>query len=146
MLHVFDETQNKISLRNKLVILIVVAVLPFFVMAVYLLVSLKGYSSSYDSIVSNMMIANNYNLDFKDELDESIYRLVAGSITLDDIEGDATVQDPYELLQTLRTDFRDLVNITTDRESVRTTDRGCFGTFAEGYCRVDFGSLFLMDR
>jgi two-component system sensor histidine kinase YesM len=113
----FEESQNKISLRNKLIILIVVAVLPFFVMSVYLLISLKGYSESYDSIVSNMMIANNYNLDFKDELDESIYRLVAGSITLDDIESDATVQDPYELLQTLRTDFRDLVNITTDRES-----------------------------
>ncbi len=100
-----------------LILLVAVAILPFLAMSVYLLVSLKGYSSAYDKIVSNMMIANNYNLDFRDELDESIYRLVAGSITLDSIGSDNTVEDPYELVDTLREDFSDLVRITTDRES-----------------------------
>ena len=69
---------KKSSLKQKLILLVGVAVLPFLVMSVYLLVSLRGYSEAYDSIVSNMMIANNYNLDFRDELDDSIYRLVAG--------------------------------------------------------------------
>lgn len=100
-----------------LILLVAVAILPFLAMSVYLLISLKGYSRSYDKIVSNMMIANNYNLDFRDELDESIYRLVAGSITLDSIGSDNSVEDPYELVNTLREDFSDLVKITTDRES-----------------------------
>lgn len=100
-----------------LIVLVTVTILPFFAMSVYLLVSLKGYSNAYDKIVSNMMIANNYNLDFRDELDESIYRLVAGSITLDSIGADASVTDPYELVDQLREDFNDLVKITTDRES-----------------------------
>ncbi|MGN0337742.1 MAG: sensor histidine kinase [Lachnospiraceae bacterium] len=111
------EQLKKASLKQKLGLLVSVAMLPFLVMSVYLLVSLRGYSEAYDSIVSNMMIANNYNLDFRDELDESIYRLVAGSITLDNIDDDDTVKDPYELVQKLRRDFSALVNITTDRES-----------------------------
>ena len=98
-------------------LLVAVTMLPFLAMSVYLLISLKGYSDTYDNIVSNMMIANNYNLDFRDELDESIYRLVAGTITLDNIESDSTVKDPYELVGTLRGDFNKLVKITTDRES-----------------------------
>ncbi len=111
------EQSNKSSLKNKLILLVCVAVLPFLAMSVYLLVSLKGYSNAYDNIVSNMMIANNYNLDFRDELDESIYRLVAGSITLESIDDDESVKDPYELVQKLREDFSALVKITTDRES-----------------------------
>ncbi|MBO5153331.1 MAG: sensor histidine kinase [Eubacterium sp.] len=111
------EQLKKASLKQKLGLLVSVAMLPFLVMSVYLLVSLRGYSEAYDSIVSNMMIANNYNLNFRDELDESIYRLVAGSITLDNIDDDDTVKDPYELVQKLRRDFSALVNITTDRES-----------------------------
>ncbi|MCI7130180.1 MAG: sensor histidine kinase [Lachnospiraceae bacterium] len=113
----YFETSKTSSLKNKLILLVGVAVLPFLVMSVYLLISLNGYSKAYDNIVSNMMIANNYNLDFRDELDESIYRLVAGSITLENIDDDDSVKDPYELVQKLRTDFSALVKITTDRES-----------------------------
>lgn len=108
---------KKSSLKHNLILFVAVAVLPFLVMSIYLLVSLKGYSQAYDNIVSNMMIANSYNLDFRDELDESIYRLVAGSITLDNIDADDSVKDPYELVNKLRKDFSALVKIATDRES-----------------------------
>lgn len=105
------------SLKGTLTLLVAVAALPFLVLSVYLLVSLKGYSRAYDNIVSNMTVANDYNLDFKNELDESIYRLVSGSITFAGLEEDASVQDPYELVDALREDFGALVRITTDRES-----------------------------
>ena len=111
------ERSKKSSLKSKLFLLVGVAMLPFLVMAAYLLISLNGYSKAYDNIVSNMMIANNYNLDFRDELDESIYRLVAGSITLDNIDDDESIKDPYDLVHKLRKDFSALVKITTDRES-----------------------------
>ena len=116
-MHKYIEQPKKSSLKQKLILLVGVAVLPFLVMSAYLLISLKGYSKAYDNIVSNMMIANNYNLDFRDELDESIYWLVAGSITLDSIGDDESVKDPYELVRKLREDFSALVKITTDRES-----------------------------
>jgi two-component system sensor histidine kinase YesM len=108
---------KKLSLRSRLGILAAVAALPFLGVSVYLLISLKGYSDSYDSIVSNLMIANHYNLDFKDDLDESIYRLVAGSVTDGDVEEEDTAEDPYVLVDQLRTDFRALEAVTTEEES-----------------------------
>lgn len=52
----------------------------------YLLASMASYSNTYSEIVSNMTVANNYNLNFKEEMDESLYKLVVGYVTLDNIE------------------------------------------------------------
>lgn len=97
--------------------LVTIALVPSFALAISILLSMYNYSKAYDEIISNMTIANSYNLNFKDELDESIYRLVAGSITLESIEEDDSVSNPYQLTRELRRDFEALVAITTDRES-----------------------------
>ena len=63
------------SIRNKILALAAGAMLPFLALAVGLLVSMKNYSRTYGNTVSNMTIANNYNLNFKEEMDESLYKL-----------------------------------------------------------------------
>ena len=57
------------------------AALPFVLVAVFLMISMMNYSRTYDSIVRNMTTANNYNLNFKEEMDESLYKIVAVSYT-----------------------------------------------------------------
>lgn len=94
-----------------------VAIVPLLGIAIYLIIALDNYRSAYDSIVSNMTVANNYNLNFKEELDESIYKLAVGYISFDNIQDDDSLEDPYELIGELRTDFTALAAITTDRES-----------------------------
>ena len=94
-----------------------VVAVPFLVMVIYLLYALRGYSSAYDTIVSNMTVANNYNLNFKEEMDESLYKLVVGAVTFESIRQDDTLQDPYELINELRGEFTRLMTITTDGES-----------------------------
>ena len=105
------------SLRNKLIALVVVAIVPFLVLTVYVIIALQNYSTAYDEIVSNMTVANSYNLNFKEELDESIYKLVVGTVTFENIEEDDSLTNPYTLIDELRSDFGELVNITTDKES-----------------------------
>ena len=56
------------SLRNKLILLIAVAMIPLLSLTVYIIFALQNYSNAYDSIVSNMTVANSYNLNFKEEL------------------------------------------------------------------------------
>ncbi len=107
----------KYPLKMKIVFLVMVAIVPLLGIAIYLIVALDNYRSAYDSIVSNMTVANNYNLNFKEELDESIYKLAVGYISFDNIQDDDSLQDPYALIGELRTDFTDLAAITTDRES-----------------------------
>ena len=104
-------------MRNKLIALVVVAIVPFLVLTVYVIIALQNYSTAYDEIVSNMTVANSYNLNFKEELDESIYKLVVGTVTFENIEEDDSLTNPYTLIDELRNDFGELVNITTDKES-----------------------------
>ena len=108
---------NKYSLKNKLMFLILGTALPFACITAYLIFSLRNYSRAYDKIVSNMTIANSYNLNFKEEMDESLYKLVVGAVTFENISEDGTLEDPYKVIGELREDFGVLMQITTDRES-----------------------------
>ena len=105
------------SLRNKLIALVIVAIVPLLALTIYVIVALQNYSTAYDEIVSNMTVANSYNLNFKEELDESIYKLVVGSVTFETIEEDDSLKSPYALIDELREDFKELAEITTDKES-----------------------------
>mgnify|MGYP003370045495 CR=1 FL=1 len=105
------------SIRNKILLLAAAAALPFLVLLVYLLVSMGNYSKAYDKIVSNLTIANNYNLSFKEEMDESLYKLVVGYVEFENISKEETLKDPYALIEDLRSTFTDLMDITTGEES-----------------------------
>lgn len=107
----------KYSIKYKLSALTAVIVVPFLAMVIYLIYALYSYSASYDTIVSNMTVANNYNLNFKEEMDESLYKLVVGAVTFESIGSDSSLEDPYYLIGELRSEFNNLMSITTDGES-----------------------------
>lgn len=110
-------TKVKYSIKDKLIMLSAVAALPFLIMVIYLIYALHNYSAAYDTIVSNMTVANTYNLNFKEEMDESLYKLVVGAATFETIKDDDSLEDPYVLIDELRDDFDKLMRITTDGES-----------------------------
>lgn len=107
----------KYSIKYKLILLSMAVGIPFLVMSLYLIYALHNYSSAYDAIVDNMTVANNYNLNFKEEMDESLYKLVVGAVTFDTVGSDGSLADPYVLLDELRSEFSNLMSITTDGES-----------------------------
>lgn len=92
-------------------------VLPFLIIVVFLLASMIKYNRIYDKIVGNMTIANNYNLNFKEEMDESLYKLVVGYVDFGNISENETLKDPYDLIEELRGEFTTLRDITTEMES-----------------------------
>lgn len=104
-------------MKKKILTLAAVVTLPFILLVMYLLASMASYSNTYDEIVSNMTVANNYNLNFKEEMDESLYKLVVGYVTLDTIETDKSLKNPYILIDELRSEFTRLTAITTESES-----------------------------
>lgn len=110
-------TKVKYSIKYKLILLSVMVMVPFLVMVLYLLYALHNYSGAYDAIVGNMTVANNYNLNFKEEMDESLYKLVVGAVTFDTVGSDGSLEDPYVLLDELRGEFGNLMSITMDSES-----------------------------
>ena len=113
------KVKEKHSINHKLTLLVAAAMLPFLCVAAYLLYALLSYSNAYDRVVRNMTIANSYNLSFKEEMDENLYKIVVSGTTFDEIPGSDSLEDPYELLDELQGDFRELESITTDATSRR---------------------------
>ncbi|MDE7187392.1 MAG: histidine kinase, partial [Lachnospiraceae bacterium] len=107
----------KYSVKYKLFMLSATVAVPFLVMVVYLIYAMHSYSNAYDTIVSNMTVANNYNLNFKEEMDESLYKLVVGSVTFETVGDEDGLKNPYDLIEDLRSEFSKLIRITTDGES-----------------------------
>ena len=114
-----DKETNKtvrFSIRKKILMVATMAALPFLALVVYLLLSVSNYGKAYDSIVSNLKVANNYNLKFKDEMDESLYKLVVGYVTFDNISREENLENPYILIDELKDAFKELRDITTGAE------------------------------
>lgn len=112
-----DRQDVKFSIRKKILGVTFVAALPFLAISIYLLISMSNYNHTYNKIVQNLTIANNYNLDFKDEMDESLYKMVVGYVTVDGFDDAEELKSPYVLIKDLRKEFRNLKKITTDTES-----------------------------
>lgn len=113
------KVKEKHSINHKLTLLVAAAMLPFLCVAAYLLYVLLSYGNAYDRVVRNMTMANSYNLSFKEEMDENLYKIVVSGTTFDEIPGSDSLEDPYELLDELQGDFRELESITTDVTSRR---------------------------
>ena len=114
----------KKSLGRKVTALVMIAVLPLLVLNIVMQGSMSRFQSSYDKIIANMTVANSYNLNFKEELDECIYKLVFNGELFE--KPDRNVLEyvnspdrtnPYVLIYELREDFEMLADITTDGQS-----------------------------
>ena len=107
----------KASIRNKILVIILVAVVPLFLIGIYLLSAIVRYGNVYRGIVDNMTVANSYNLTFRDTIDESTYKLVVGYTTFDRIDNTADLENPYSLIDRMRRDFANLNRDYMDESS-----------------------------
>ena len=114
----------KNSLGKKLAALVVTAVFPLLALNIVLLAVLYRVQNSYDRLISNMTVANSYNLNFKEELDECIYKLVFNGVEFHKPEQESLEiinspdrSNPYVLIYELRDAFEMLADITTDMDS-----------------------------
>ncbi len=113
-----NENTIKYPLRLKLILVAAIVIIPMIILSVYQIKALHNYSTAYDAIVRRITAANNYNLNFKDEMDESMYKIVVEAETFESIDDNSDLKNPYELIQAARINFSNLREITTSRESL----------------------------
>lgn len=99
-------------IKMKLLTLILVALVPLVIITIYLIYSLLNYSRAYEDIVSNMTVANKYNVYFKEDMDESLYKLTVGYVTFDSIDEDESLKNPYSMINEMRQDLTVLLDDT----------------------------------
>lgn len=113
-----NEKPIKYPLRLKLFMVAVVIIVPMIVLSIYQIAALYNYSTSYDTIVRRITSANNYNLNFKEEMDESMYKIVVEAETFKSIDKNSDLKNPYKLIEDARSSFTNLQKITSSRESL----------------------------
>ena len=85
--------------------LLLVCLIPLTIMIVYLLLLMNRFSSRYDGIVSNITMANAYNLTFKEDMDYLMYIIVVNSERAEEL---VDTEQPYVMIEEAREDFRQL--------------------------------------
>lgn len=69
-----------LTLKMRLSLLLFVIAIPLTVMMVGILNMIQEYSDSYNGIMANLKVANEYNIKFKQDMEYSMYRVMIGLI------------------------------------------------------------------
>lgn len=112
------EKPIKYPLRLKFSLVAVVIIIPMIILSVYQIAALHNYSTAYDAIVRRITSANTYNLNFKEEMDESMYKIVVEAETFESIDKNSDLKNPYKLIEDARENFTNLQKITSSRDSL----------------------------
>lgn len=106
---------RKLTLKMRLSLLLFVIAIPLTGMILQILRTIQNYSESYSGIMSNLKVANEYNITFKEDMEYSMYRVMIGLIDASEFEnGDilegtteyATVlKNPLNMIQSARYAF-----------------------------------------
>lgn len=104
------------SLKNRLYILLFVSLVPLTILITYLLVMINNVSAQYDEIVEKITKANEYNINFKDDLDYSMYIIVVNSERANEI---IDTNKPVQMIDEARETFK-MLSKEADTEAART--------------------------
>lgn len=104
------------SLKNRLYMLLIVSLVPLTILITYLLVTTNDVSAQYDEIVEKITKANEYNINFKDDLDYSMYIIVVNAERANDI---IDTNKPVQMIDEAHEVF-EMLSKEADTEAART--------------------------
>ncbi len=111
-----------LSVGKKLTVMVLVMLIPFSLITVFLLYTLNRFGNSYNLVVSNVAIANQYNLEFREEYDSVLYQMVARSITKDEINGELGLTNPDDMTESVRQSFDKLAEGSTSQNARKSAE------------------------
>ncbi|MFG6333429.1 MAG: sensor histidine kinase [Lachnospiraceae bacterium] len=77
---------RKLTLKMRLSLLLFAIAIPLTFMILEILSMIQNYSDSYNRIMLNLKIANEYNITFKEDMEYSMYRVMIGLIDASEFE------------------------------------------------------------
>ncbi|MEH2953311.1 sensor histidine kinase [Candidatus Merdisoma sp. JLR.KK011] len=110
----------RLTLKMRLSVLLFVTAIPLTGMMLGILTMIQEYSDSYNSIMANLKVANEYNIKFKEDMEYSMYRVMIGLIDAskfengDILEGSTeyatVVKNPINMIESARHSFGTVID------------------------------------
>ena len=91
-----------------------ICVIPLIALFAFTLVKLHGYSQEYDRLVRNITGANEYNMSFKDRMDEMMYKIIIGNAMWTNPEEKLENENPKGLIKDAQLHFEKLKKQTSE--------------------------------
>lgn len=107
--------KRRFMLNTKLNIFAFGILCPFAVLIVYLIFTIVKFGNSYNQSVNNVTVASTYNIDLKEEIDYTLYRMIIGNISVDELSEKTELGNPYEIIAKAEEVFNSLKGITTGK-------------------------------
>ncbi|HKM04079.1 MAG TPA: sensor histidine kinase [Lachnospiraceae bacterium] len=114
---------SRMSLKAKLNTFCYIILIPLAIIIVYLLFSIVTFCNSYNQIVKNITAMNAYNINFKDEIDLTMYKIVIGSVSFDSLDEKTEIKNPQVLYDEAREAFKKQYEITTVESNKKRIQR-----------------------
>lgn len=93
------------SLHKRLQMLVLVCLVPLAFMILYLLYMMNNFSGRYNAIVENITVVSSYSIDFKENMDYTMYSIV---VNMDRAAELVDTEQPHKMIKKAREDFRAL--------------------------------------
>ena len=90
---------------------------PLMALVLFLLVMLGRYGQSYDGIVQNVTLVNEYNIHFKEDMDSVMYQMVARSLGKDEVEDVIGMENPETMIEDASASFLKLESSSTSDQA-----------------------------
>ncbi len=103
------------SIRMRISMLAWMALIPAVILCIYLIALMSNYRSRYDRIVQNITLANEYNISFETNMNDSMYYIVTGAYDWPELTKAGQSRNPYTMIDSMRSRFIELENETSDR-------------------------------
>lgn len=127
-------------LQKRLYMLVIVCLVPLTIMIVYLLVLVNRFSDRYDAIADNITMANTYSINFKEDMDYTMYIIVANMERAKELVG---AKEPHVMIDEARGDFQSLYDLA-DSEYARSQLKGilkCLNTLEDRVEEIEKDAL-----
>ena len=79
--------ERRSHLQNRLYVLSFVCLVPLTILIVYLLILLGRFSDRYSAITDNITMANTYSINFKENMDYSMYIIIVNMERAEEMKG-----------------------------------------------------------
>lgn len=109
-------TRIRMSIRFRLAILAIILLIPLTSITVFLLYTLNDISDTYDSLVKNVTAASEYSPAFKEEIDGTLYQMVARNLNKSEVDS-VGFSNPDVLIKAAREDFKSLQNTSGSKDA-----------------------------
>ena len=107
-------TKNS-RIQSKLITYIWICIVPFIIFFVLAILRLLSYYQQNDQLVRNITSANEYNMDFKNSMDEMMYKIIIGSANWTDSAKKLEGEDPKGLIERAELHFAELRENTSSQ-------------------------------